>query len=180
VNSQFQFKPIALGMVFAILTILSGELIGMGFGVAEHSLEAWMGDTIAAHPNNPDLVKKSPHDIEEKAMRYVLRGHFHGTGIGAMSVGLILALGVSWVSARWKKILSLAVGIGGFLYPLCWFTTGMLMPSIGKSAAKASVEWVVFPSIAVQFSAMVAILFIWWLSFRSESGVPDGYDSFKD
>jgi hypothetical protein len=166
-------------MVFAILTMFSGQIVGMSVGVAEGPIETWIEHTIAAHPDNPDLIKKSPKEVEKKAFRYILRGHFHGTGIGAMSVALILALGVSWVSARWKTILSLGVGVGGFLYPLCWLGSGLLMPSMGKAAAKGAVEWLVFPSIAAQFTCMCVILWIWWASFRSADGIPDGYDALK-
>ena len=178
-TTGFDLKPIALGMVFAVLTMFFGQSVGMMVGVAEGPLEEWLAAGITANPDNPDLATKSPADIEKKAFRYVLRGHFHGTGIGAMSVGLILAVGALWVSARWKMILSLGVGIGGFLYPICWFMAGILMPSMGKSAAKGAVEWVVFPSIAVQFTCMCLILWLWWLSFRSPTGVPDGYEAFK-
>ncbi len=174
-----QLKPVALGLVFAILTICFGEAIGMSVGVAEHSIEGWISQQITDHPNNPDLLTKSPEQIEKKSFRYVLRGHFHGTGIGAMSVGLILALGLSWVSARWKMVFSLGVGIGGLLYPVCWLVAGLLMPSIGKTAAKATVDPIVFPAIGMQLMSMLAILLIWGLSVRSDNGTPDGWDVLK-
>ena len=46
-------------------------------------------------------------------------------------------------------------------------------------AAKASLEWVVFPSVAVHFSFLCVILWIWWASFRSPTGVPEGCDALK-
>lgn len=175
----FTFKPVALGMVFAVLTMGFGELVAIGVGVAEEPLEDWIAETVAAHPQNPDLAKSSPEAVEGKAMRYVLRGHFHGTGIGAMSVGLILALAASWVSVRWKTILSLGVGIGGFLYPISWFGAGLLMPSMGKEAARGAFEWLVFPGIAVQYSCLLLILWIWLVAFFSPGGTPQGYDLLK-
>jgi len=179
VSTQFDLKPIALGMVFAMMTLLFGETIGMVFGVAEDPVEEWISATIAANPANPDLVTKSPEAIAKKSARYILRGHFHGTGIGAMSVGLILAIGASWVSARWKMLLSLGVGVGGFIYPICWLGAGLLMPSIGKEAAKGAMEILVFPSIGMQVTALLITLWIWVASFRSATGVPDGYGFLK-
>lgn len=175
----FTFKPVALGMVFAVLTMFTGQVVAMVVGAAEPQVEHWIESTLAAHPDNPDLANKSPAAIASKSFRYILRGHFHGTGIGALSVGLILALASSWVGVRWKRNLALAVGVGGFLYPLCWLGAGLLMPYVGKAAAKHAFDWLVFPAVGVHFAALCVILWVWWVSFRSPTGVPDGYEFLK-
>ncbi|MBK5205817.1 MAG: hypothetical protein JJD98_10525 [Polaromonas sp.] len=122
---------VRLGLLLAILTVLFGIVLGVVFGVNEEGIVNWIAQGIAAHPELHDA--SSP----EKIWRYVQRAHMHAGGIGAFSLGLILAVALSGMRAPLKKLSSSLIGLSGF-YPLSWFSTFYLSPSIGRDAAHHS------------------------------------------
>lgn len=86
--------------------------------------------------------------------------------MGALGVGIIVVLGLSWVSAPVKRWLALATGVGALLYPFTWLLMGLRVGSMGEQAAHASVEWLAAVSSPLFFGGMmltVLIVFVGWL-----------------
>lgn len=78
------------------------------------------------------LLKKEA----EKNWRYYQRFHFHATGIGAMSVALLLLLFFIEGQDRLRQVASYMVAVGGALYPYVWLFAALYGPMLGRTAAK--------------------------------------------
>ena len=126
--NMIDLKPVKIGLFLALILLLFGIFMGIAFGVAEDSFKDYITEGIV---NNP-LV----HDDKSasKIWRYAQRAHFHATGIGAFSLGLIVLVALSNLKQSMKKVSSFLIGLAG-LYPLAWFTTFLLAPSLGRDAA---------------------------------------------
>jgi len=158
--------PVIPGLLISFLAIVFGTGLGMAFGLYEDQIKDALLADVKAHPQiheqTPDNFKKQVGD----GWRYFQRAHFHAQGLGALGVGIIVVLGLSWVSASVKKWLALATGVGALLYPFCWLLMGLRIGSMGKKAAYASVDWLAALSIPLFFGGMMLtllILFLGWL-----------------
>lgn len=158
--------PVIPGLLFSFLAIVVGTGLGMVFGVYEDQIKDGLVADVKAHPQiheqTPDNIKKQVGD----GWRDIQRAHFHAQGLGALGVGIIVVLGLTWVSASVKKWLALATGVGALLYPFCWLLMGLRIGSMGKQAAHASVDWLAAVSIPLFFGGMMLtllILFLGWL-----------------
>lgn len=120
------------GLFLALLTLLFGIVMGISFGANEAGYEHWIDQEVALHPTLHDA--ESP----EKIWRYAQRAHFHATGIGAFSLGLVLLVGLTGMRARMKTISSTLIGLAGF-YPLGWLSIFLLAPSMGREPAHEAV-----------------------------------------
>lgn len=125
---QSALKTVRPGLVLALLTLIFGLSMGIAFGVNEDGFQAYIAQGINAHPQLHDA--KSP----DKIWRFAQRAHFHATGIGAFTLGLILLTGFSGLDARLKRLTAILIGAGG-LYPLGWFSIFLLAPGMGRDAA---------------------------------------------
>lgn len=125
-NSRLQ--DIRPGLAIVLLGLTFGIALGIYFGINEDAIQAFIARGIAAHPTLHDASS------QEEIWRFVQRAHFHATGIGAFSLGLVLLVASTDLTARLKTISSVLIGLGS-LYPLSWFTMFYLAPAIGKDAA---------------------------------------------
>jgi len=164
------------GLLISFLAVLFGTGAGMAFGLAEDEIKAYLHTTALAHQDIHGTGVDAATQSSKKAWRYIQRAHFHAQGLGALGISIILALALTRASRKTKTFLSLSIGIGAFLYPLCWFIAGLKIPVIGKSAAKASVDWLAGISIPLFFGGMcivLIILFLSWLTAMSEKAALD-------
>lgn len=164
--------PVIPGLLIAFLAIVFGTGLGMAFGIYEDQIKGYFLSEVKAHPaiheQTPTNIKKQVKD----SWRYTQRAHFHSQGLGALGVGIILVIAFSWVSASIRRWLSLAVGIGAFLYPFCWLIAGLRIASMGKHAAKASVDWLAYISIPLFFGGMMLTLLILLLGWLFPKKLP--------
>ncbi len=137
-----EIKAVKSGLFLVILTLLFGIGMGVGFGVAEDSIQSYIADGVAAHANLHDGASKN------KIWRYAQRSHFHATGIAAFSIGLVLLIMASSLKRQMKTLASIFVGLGG-LYPMSWFTMFILAPSMGRDAAHGHIVTEMFTYIGV-------------------------------
>jgi hypothetical protein len=121
-------QEIRPGLALVLLGLLFGTVLGIAFGIDEASFQAYIARGIAAHPELHDAKSA------DKIWRYVQRAHFHATGIAAFSLGLLWLVTATDLSARMKGVTSVLIGLGS-AYPLAWFTTFYLAPSLGRDAA---------------------------------------------
>jgi hypothetical protein len=165
--------PVTPGLLISFLAIILGTGLGMAFGIYEDQIKDYLLADVKAHPQiheqTPENLKKQVGD----GWRYIQRAHFHAQGLGALGVGIIVILGLSWASVPVKKWLAMATGLGAFLYPFCWLISGLRIASMGKEAAKMSVDWLAYLSIPLFFGGLVLtllILFLGWLFPREMPG----------
>jgi hypothetical protein len=121
-------KTIRAGLALVLLGLLFGVGLGVVFGANEEVFQNYIAQGIAAHPQLHDAASA------DKIWRYVQRAHFHATGIAAFSLGLLLLIVGTDLSARLKSVAAVLVGLGSF-YPLAWYTMFYLAPSLGRGAA---------------------------------------------
>lgn len=127
--------------MLAALGMIGGVFIAILFAVNEHRFK----DAIAAGLTrnaeiaaltDPGERAAKAADEADKVWRYYQRFHFHATGIGAMAMGLLLFLRRLAAPARWVRVASWAVAVGGFLYPFVWLFAAIYGPEMGRGAAK--------------------------------------------
>ncbi len=164
--------PVVPGLLISFLAIVVGTGLGMTFGLYEDQIKDALLADVRAHPQiheqTPDNFKKQVGD----GWRYIQRAHFHAQGLGALGVGIIVVLGLSWVSAPVKKWVALATGVGALLYPFCWLLMGLRIGSMGKQAAHASVDWLAALSIPLFFGGMMLTLLIVFLGWLFPQAMP--------
>ncbi len=171
--------PVIPGLLISFLAIVFGTASGMAFGLYEDQIKDALLADVKAHPQiheqTPDNIKKQVGD----GWRYIQRAHFHAQGLGALGVGIIVVLGLSWVSAPVKKWLALATGVGALLYPFSWLLMGLRVGSMGKKAAHASVDWLAALSIPLFFAGMMLTLLILFLGWLYPRTMPKGLKRFS-
>ena len=102
--------------------------MGIAFGVAEDVFKDFAKAGVALYPELHDA--KSPGKI----WRYAQRAHFHATGIGALTIGLIILVAFTSLRTSLNSLTATLIGLGG-LYPLSWLSLFLLSPSMGRGPA---------------------------------------------
>lgn len=127
--------------LIAILGLCGGVLIAIFFGVNEDYFKGTIDRALQSNPSIAAITdatqRKSTIKKEaEKNWRYYQRYHFHATGIGAMSLGLLIVLAMLVGARRARLLAAYFISIGGALYPFVWLFAAIYGPSIGRHAAK--------------------------------------------
>lgn len=123
-----ELQTVKIGLAIVLIGLFFGVGMGISFGVNEDAYKDFIAQGIAANPDVHDAKS------QDKIWRYAQRAHFHGAGIAAFSMGLIILVMVSNMKAGLKSVSSVLIGLGS-LYPLAWFSMFYLAPSIGRGAA---------------------------------------------
>ncbi len=123
-----QLKFVRVGLALVLLGLYFGVGLGIAFGINEDSFKTYIKRGVAAHPAVQDA------DSNKKIWRYVLRAHFHSTGIAAFSLGLIILVVLSDMQRTYKTVSSGLIGLSGF-YAFSWFSMFVLAPTIGRGPA---------------------------------------------
>ena len=121
--------------------IIGGIIIAIVFGVNESYFKNKI--QFGLENNQKILLIKDPSLRADKIKlesaknwRYYQRYHFHSTGLGALSLALLLFL--SFING--PKLLVLTsqtlIAIGGCLYPFVWFFAALYGPEMGRHEAK--------------------------------------------
>ncbi len=137
-----EVKTIKVGLLLVMLTLIFGISLGMSFGIYEDSIQAYIAEGVAAHPEVHDDKSNS------KIWRYAQRAHFHATGIAAFSIGLVILVMFSSLKKKLKTTAAILIGLAG-LYPLAWFTMFLLAPSIGRDAAHGHIITEMFTYVGI-------------------------------
>lgn len=119
------------GILLAMLTLLFGIGMGIGFGINEDGFQDYIAEGISAHPQLHD--EKSQHKI----WRYAQRAHFHATGVGAFTLALTMVVAFSGLRTRMKTLVSTLIGLGG-TYALAWYSQFWLAPELGRHGAHSA------------------------------------------
>jgi len=148
-------KPVAVGVTFALLALVTGEMHGMAFGALEDGIKAsFTASAAAAYPDDAAAVDKNVQD----AWKYLKRGHEHFMGLGAVSLALCLLTGLARAGNTLKFAASSAAGLGAFLYPLFWSLTAIATPAAGGHAAKESLKLLAQAGAGLSFLGLLGVI----------------------
>jgi hypothetical protein len=152
-------RAASAGLVFAFLTILFGQGMGVAFGVNEDAIKSRLKESAAA-------VRDSRYRADDAAMRAVLekswaymqRAHLHAGGMGTTALVVIVFGCLLGATPGVTFAISLALGGGGFGYSVYWMWAGFRAPGLGSTgAAKESLTWLALPSSAAFVVGTLAV-----------------------
>lgn len=160
-----RFKPVKIGLCFSLLTILYAFGLGAVFGLWEAKVKGYLKDEADAvrstvykvsDADEPDEAKNNAatdakmKKVTDKSWVYFKRAHLHGSGLGAISLGICLMLALLNACRVCKIVSSTALGVGSLLYSLFWMFAAMRAPSLGSTgAAKESLSWLAIPAVGL-------------------------------
>lgn len=132
-------------LAIAILTVISGVVISILFGVNEEMFKHKIEQGLAKNEKVIALTDEAERSAlikseTDKNWRYYQRFHFHATGIGSISIGAVLVLLFLSAPVRIKSFSAWLISLGGFLYPFYWLMAGVYGPEMGRNAAKEKFE----------------------------------------
>jgi hypothetical protein len=119
---MINLKPVRLGLMLALLSILFGYLFGIAFGAWEEGMKDDLrvsGEAVLATVYQGD--EAALNKALGSAWTYYKRAHLHAGALGTAAVAQILLLTVLAAGARWKAVTSLLLGAGALGYSVfCW------------------------------------------------------------
>jgi hypothetical protein len=140
-------RPVAPGVILALLAIAFGFLMGGAFGIAEDSIKGHLrssADAVLEDVYQGDTDRRDA--VIAKSWSYMKRAHLHGGAIGAAALASIVLLGLLGGSGILEKATATAFGAGAFLYPLFWLAAGLSAPSVGSTGeAKEALGFLAIP-----------------------------------
>ena len=143
-----RLRPLAAGLILALLAIAFGWGLGGVFGAAEDTVKGMLSDSGQAvlattYAGDTDAMDK----VVNKSWSYLKRAHLHGGVLGASSVTLILLLALLGTPTRLTRVAAGLLGGGSLGYGLYWLLAGFLAPGLGGTgAAKDALELLAVPS----------------------------------
>ena len=136
----------------------------MAFGIGEEDTKTFIRDGV----ERIGSYKQTTLDIEHQtstSWHYIKKAYLHAQGLGALAVGITLAIALLKISPTIKGGLSFSIGLGAFLYPCSWFVSALAIPITGKSAIQPSFNWLTTLSLPLFFGGIVLALLILLLSW---------------
>lgn len=148
------------GLLFALLTILYGQGMGIFFGVNEAGIKNQLKASATAvresvYKNDDAAIKV----VLDNSWNYMKRAHLHAGGMGTTAFALMIVIGLLGISQRITLLLGLALGVGGLGYSVYWMLAGFRAPGLGSTgAAKESLKWLAMPTSGMFVVATLAVL----------------------
>lgn len=156
------FKPVKIGLILAIMTILYGFILGGAFGAKEEAIFDFLNSQ--AQSVTDTIYKGDTTKIEtivNKSWTYFKRAHIHGSAIGTSSLLLIILLSFMNIKEIAKTAVSTSIGLGSIGYSLFWLLAGIKAPSLGSTgAAKESLSWLAIPSAGLLIIGTLSVLLL--------------------
>ncbi len=130
-----------LPFAIAILGMIGGVSIAILFGVNEAIFKDAIQDGLSRNAKiqqmtDPQAKAEAIGNEAAKNWRYYQRFHFHATGIGAMSLSLLLFVAFVGAPERLRLVAGYLTAVGGFLYPFIWLFAAIYGPGMGRHEAK--------------------------------------------
>lgn len=141
-------RPLAPGIILALLSIAFGFLLGGAFGAVEDSIKGHLrssADAVFDTVYQSDATKRDA--VLDKSWAYMKRAHLHGGAIGAAALASIVLLGLFESTGLLERISASAFGAGALLYSVFWLIAGLAAPSVGSTGeAKEALRFLAIPS----------------------------------
>ncbi|MBR9729147.1 hypothetical protein ACFOD0_16780 [Shewanella intestini] len=155
-------KPIRIGIMLCLVTILFGYILGGAFGAANSTIKGYFHQQVYVTHAQNFTSEQDKVTAYNKAKAYIKRAHLHSGAIGSAALVTILALGFCGVSERKKKLTSIMIGFGASGYGVfVWTLMALMTPMIGKSAAHELVAVLAIPTgLALVVGTIVTMIFV--------------------
>lgn len=161
-NSQISTKvfDLKIGLIFALLTIFYGFLLGGVFGAFEAQIKGHLNQSanevyLEVYKSNTENLAK----VVSKSWDYFKRSHLHANGIGTTALALILLLSFLNAKTLLRKTTAIFLGVGGFGYSLFWLLAGLKAPSLGSTElAKEALAWFAVPSAGMCILGVLGVI----------------------
>ncbi len=129
-----EFKYIRYGVILALLSILYGGLLGLGFGCCEDFFKQSFKNDAAVllkekYNNDQDKANK----VTKKSWVYMKRAHLHSLTMGVISIVLSLVAAGLAFSPKLQTGISFLSGLGSIGYGLFWLLAGFRAPGLGST-----------------------------------------------
>ena len=151
---------IKFGLALAMLAILFGGLMGLGFGCCEETFKDTFREQAASvleEKYNGDQGKAD--SVSKKSWVYMKRAHLHSQTMGVISIVLSLVAAGLVFPPLLQTGISLLSGLGAIGYGLFWLLAGFLAPGMGGTGIAKEAVGLVAQVSAVSFFVAVASLF---------------------
>lgn len=142
-----RLRPMAPGVLLALLAIAFGFGLGGAFGAAEDLLKGQLAASADAvldsvYAGDADAAKA----VTGKSWTYFKRAHLHANALGTAALASILLLALLGTPDRIARGSSLLFGLGALVYGVFWLLAGIVAPGMGSTgAAKESLQWLAIP-----------------------------------
>lgn len=155
-----RLRPVAVGLLLAVLTLLYGYGLGGMFGLREDALkEGFRSAAETTFAGRPDAADQASR-LAGRSWTYMKRAHLHANGLGASALALALLLAHLPVADRWKTLAAGGLGLGSLGYAVFWMAAAYRAPALGGTGpAKESLSWLATPSVAL---LLCGLLFVLW------------------
>ena len=129
-----EFKYIRYGVILALLSILFGGGLGLGFGCCEDFFKQ-------SFKNNATFVLEEKYNndqskadkVAKKSWIYMKRAHLHSLTMGVISIVLSLVVACLAFPPKLQIGISFLSGLGAIGYGLFWLLAGFRAPSLGST-----------------------------------------------
>ncbi len=155
-------KVVRIGIILSLLTLLFAFVLGGLFGAIEGKIKGHLkgeaqavSDTV--YKGDSAKMKK----ITDKSWVYFKRAHLHASGLGAISLAVILLLMFMQTTLILKNITAIFLGLGSLVYSLFWMFAALNAPGLGSTgAAKEALSFMAIPSAGMCIIGLVSVLVI--------------------
>lgn len=169
--TQTRLRPLAPGILLALLAIAFGFGLGPAFMVTEDAIKGHLTATAEAV-----LQTAYQGDVEaanavvEKSWGYFKSAHVHASTLGTSALAAILLLALLGPPGRLARSSALLFGAGALAWGVCWMLTGLHAPELGSTeAAKRAVGWLALPGSGMCLLGLLGTLLCMALQMFSEA-----------
>jgi hypothetical protein len=153
-------RPVAIGLVLALLSVLFGFGLGGAFGANEDAIKGQLessGTAVLDSVYKGDVAAKDA--VVGKSWSYLKRAHLHGGSIGAVALACIALLLLVTTGGLLVDVTAVALGAGGLFYSLFWMAAGFAAPGLGGTgAAKDAYEFIAIPGAGLSILGVVGTI----------------------
>ena len=153
-----RLRPLAPGLVLALLTLCFGFGLGGAFGAIEDSMKQGLASSAEAALDTAYGGDRAKMDaVVKKSWVSYKRAHLHANGLGTSALACILLLSLLGRPGMLERAGAAAFGLGALLYSVFWLMAGSSAPGIGSTgAAKESLGWIAIPGSGLCFAGLLA------------------------
>ncbi len=150
-------QPVIPGLLFSLSALLIGIGAGLALGGGVQDTKIFLQDGIEWKYKQPF---RSTISIEEEtllSLHYFHRAYTVAQEWGALGMGMSLTLALLKISRYIKGSLSLAIGLGAFLYPCTLFLSSLALP---LPSLAPLLEWLTSISAPLFFCGNIGVLIL--------------------
>ena len=155
-------KVVRIGIILSLLTLLFAFVLGCLFGAIEGKIKGHLkaeAQAVSDTVYKGDSVKMKK--ITDKSWVYFKRAHLHASGLGAISLAVILLLMFMQSPLILKELTAIALGLGSLGYSLFWMFAALMAPGLGSTgAAKEALSFLAIPSAGMCIAGLITVLVV--------------------